>query len=59
VLRLLHAARTGDWRRFRCECPSCVAGLTRPRRAPDGSLIWYDEPATGPDSSGAPARPRR
>jgi hypothetical protein len=45
VLRLLHQARTGEWRGFRCGCPSCVAGLTRPRRAPDGSLIWYDEPA--------------
>jgi hypothetical protein len=45
ILQLLHLARTGESRRVQCDCPSCLAGLTRPRRRPDGSLIWYDEPS--------------
>jgi hypothetical protein len=58
VLRLLHAARTGEWRGFRCDCPSCLAGLTRPRRAPDGSLIGYDEPAGTEISASDPSGSR-
>ena len=48
VLQLLHWAQTGEWARLQCDCPSCLAGLTRPRRRPDGALIWYDVPADEP-----------
>jgi hypothetical protein len=41
VLRILHLAQTGQYLDLQCDCPSCLAGVTRPRRNPDGSLIWY------------------
>lgn len=37
-------ARDGKWRPYaQCNCPSCIAGVTRRRREPKGALIWYDE----------------
>jgi hypothetical protein len=49
VLQILHEARTGETTWVQCDCPSCLAGVTRRRRAPDGSLIWY-APSVGPSS---------
>jgi hypothetical protein len=46
ALRLLLDAQHGGSARIQCDCPSCLAGLTRSRRRPDGSLIWYDEPTS-------------
>jgi hypothetical protein len=43
VLRVLHYAQTGQLLGLQCDCPSCLAGVTRRRRNPDGSLIWYQE----------------
>jgi hypothetical protein len=41
VLRTLHFARNGQYGDLQCDCPSCLAGVTRRRRNPDGSLISY------------------
>jgi hypothetical protein len=41
VLQTLHFAMFGQYAAHQCDCPSCLAGVTRRRRNPDGSLIWY------------------
>jgi len=51
VLQVLDRARRGRLTHVQCNCPSCLAGLTRSRRRPNGALIWYDEPA-GPPAEG-------
>lgn len=40
----MYWARHRKWRPYlQCNCPSCLAGVTRRRRQPNGALIWYDE----------------
>jgi hypothetical protein len=43
VLERLHLARTGHFKALQCNCPSCLAGVTRRTREPDGRLIAYSE----------------